>query len=380
MASPQAQAFDDLRNTVTACLRIVRLRWRLALIGLTLVSSVAFWGSQSLPREYTAGTLFERRDDAVLQNLIQGSSPYSFSHLKTTLTQDMIGSRAIAKAAVTVGLLPAGAVTGEGALGESERSAVEGALGRCELRPAVSLVQSSANLDTILLQCTANDPAVARAFVVALRDNYIADTRERIRVILNSTRDFFRSELERLQQEVVESEQGLRQDFDEFPGLDPADLTNVGNRLETLRAERASVQQRKAELEAQVAARERFLVSGPGFYSGAKGAATTQPGGAEATALHPADGLLESGIEAVKGQIVELVTARRMTMEHPEVKRLVGQLEGLEALRQTLAEAPASSTTQPVLARNETNREWQTQQMRIELELDALRRQLAITA
>ena len=114
MANPQTQAFDDLRNTVTACLRIVRLRWRLAVIGLTVVSSVAFWGSRSLPREYAVGTLFERRDDVVLQNLIQSSSPYSFSHLKTTLTQDMIGSRALARGAVKAGLLPAEAVTGEG--------------------------------------------------------------------------------------------------------------------------------------------------------------------------------------------------------------------------------------------------------------------------
>ena len=256
MANPQAQAFDDLRNTVTACLRLVRLRWRLAVIGLTLVSSVAFWGSQSLPREYAAGTLFERRDDVVLQNLIQSSSPYSYSHLKTTLTLDMIGSRAVAKAAVRVGLLPADAVADEGPLSEGERAAVDGALGRYELRPTVSLVQSSPSLDTILLQCAANDPTVARNFVVALRDNYIADTRERIHAILNNTREFFRSELARLQRAVTEAEQGLRQDFDEFPGLDPADVTNVGNRLETLRAERAGVQQRKAELEAQIAARE----------------------------------------------------------------------------------------------------------------------------
>ena len=261
---------------------------------------------------------------------------------------------------------------------------MEGALGRYELRPTVNLVQSSTSLDTILLQCAANDPAVARAFVVALRDNYIVETRERIRVILNSTRDFFRSELARLQREVVASETGLRADFDEFPGLDPADLSNVGNRLETLRTERASVQQRRAELEAQIAARERFLVSAPGFYGGATGGPTTQPGVVETTALHPADGLLEDGIEAVKAQIVQMVTARRMTMEHPEVKRLVGRLEGLEELRRTLAEAlpetPASPASQPALVRGGTNREWQTQQMRIELELDALRRQLAITA
>jgi hypothetical protein len=378
MATQQPHAFEDLRNTLSACLRIMGQRWRLVAVLLCLVAAAAFWGSQYVPREYTATTLFERRDDVVLQNLIQSNSPYGFSHLKSTLTLDMTGSRALAKAAVTVGLLPAGALTGEGPLTDNERAAVENALGQYALRPAVNLLQSSASLDTIQLQCTANNPAIARRFVIALRDNYIADTRERIRHILSSTRDFFQSELARLQGEVGAVDQNLRRDMDEFPGLDPTDVVAVGNRLEGARAERTVVQQRRAELEAQIAAREQFLLSAPAFYTNADSSAA----GMGVLALRPADAALENGIANVKTQLVELVAGRRMTMEHPEVKRLLGKLEALEDLRRTLADtasaetAPASQPAHPGVA---VAPEWQAQQMRMEMELDALRRQLAVT-
>ncbi|HQL54148.1 MAG: hypothetical protein KA383_04245 [Phycisphaerae bacterium] len=383
MTNQQGQAFEDLRNTLSGCLRIIRHRWRLALIGLSVVGSAAFWYSQFLPREYTATTLFERRDDAVLQNLIQSNSPYSFSHMKTTLTMDMIGSRALLKAAVTAGLLPPETDAGTGALSETERRALDGVLGKHGLRPSVGLLQSSASLDTIQLVCVANDPGMARQFVVAIRDNYITDTRERIRQILTSTRDFFKSEVERIQREIVETEQALQRDFEEFPGLDPTNLVAVGSRLEALRAERNNVQQRKADLEAQIAAREQFLVEAPEYYVLPPDPTSSAPALVVPAGVDPADAVLRKGIESVKAQVVELVTGRRMTMEHPDVKRLLGQLEALEDLRRTLVDAtptPDSVTVaQTPPAVTAVPREWQAQQLRISLELDSLRRQLDAT-
>jgi hypothetical protein len=383
MATQQVHAFEDLRNTLGVCLRVLRQRWRLALIGLSVVGSAAFWSSQYLPREYTAATLFERRDDVVLQNLIQGNSPYSFGHLKSTLALDMIGSRALARAAVTTGLLPAGAITGEGPLSDNERAALDDMLGRCALRPTVTLLQSSASLDTIQLQCTANSPLIARRFAIALRDNYIADTRERIWRILVSSRDFFQSELARLQREVGAMEQNLRCDMDAFPGLDPSDALAVGGRLEASRAERAAAQQRKAELEAQIAAREEFLVMAPAYYANQGDPSDALTTGLAPFTQHPADAALEDQVATIKAQLVDLVAGRRMTLEHPEVKRLVGKLEGLEDLRRTLAMQAADTdppSSQPARRLSAAEREWQSQKMRIEMELDSLRRQLDTAA
>jgi hypothetical protein len=371
MAHQQAQAFDDLRNTVTGVLRVLRQRWRFAILGLTAAGSAAFWCSQYVPREYTATTLFERRDDAVLQNLIQSNSPYSFDHLKSTLTLDMTGSRALAEAAVRAGLLPAETFSDGGALSDSERAVLESVSNRFKLRVSVRMPHSSPSLDTILLQCNATDPVVARALVVAVRDNYIADTRERIREILHSTRQFFEAEVARREERRTQTELELRKEADDYPGLDPTDIASVGNRLEELRGEHNTVYQRKAELEAQIAAREEFLVSAP--------AQLADPADAS-TGPAAVDPIVARGIEEVKAQILEHITVRSMTMEHPDVKRLVSRLEALEGLRSTLAAAaPGLVGSAPTGSPNsEVHRDWRAQQMRVDLELDALRRQLAI--
>ncbi len=379
MANAQGQAFEDLRNTLNEGVRILRHRWRLALVGFTVVGAAAFWGSQYLPREYTAATIFERRDDVVLQNLIQNNSPYSFDHLRSTLTLDMIGSRAQARSAVRAGLLPAERFTGEGALSDAERAALDGLLARYQLEPRVRLLHSSPSLDTIALDCTSNNPAVARAFVVALRDSYIEQTRDRIREILSGTREFFLREIERLQKELARTDESLRTGFEDFPGVDPTDIAGVGSRLEALRMQRDTAWQRKAELEAQIAAREQFLVT-----AGAALAAGT----AVSPALLPTppqriDPALEKGIDQVRSELVELVTGKGMTLAHPEVKRLRSRLEALEDLRATMLAAAEESA--PDAADGKTpetpvasGRSRSLEEVRVELELDSLRRQLAI--
>lgn len=384
MADPQGQAFEDLRNTLGECTRIVRQRWRLALVALCVVGAGAFWYSQYLPRTYSATTIFERRDDVVLQNLIQGNSPYGFDHLKATMALDMTGSRALLGGLVAVGLLPAETASGSGPLSDAERAALDAAVARYQLQPSVRLIHSTASLDTIQLRCDANDPGVARRLVVALRDRYIVETRERIREILGSTKAFFETEVARLQAQVAAAGGKLQDGFEEFPGLDPTDLVSVGSRLEAVRGQYNVAYQRRAELEAEISAREEFLRAVPP--PPADPAASAAAGGPLAAGIDPA---LDLAIRQVQAEIVELVTARRMTMEHPAVRTLRGRLEALEELRAAaLALAPGGESapgsegpfaaSQP--AAGAAFHEWQAQRMRIELELDSLRRQHAIAA
>lgn len=392
MANQQGQAFEDLRNTISECTRIVRHRWRLAVMGLSVVASIGFWGSQQVPREYSASTMFERRDDAVLQNLVRKNSPYSFDHLKTTLALDMTGSRALARAVVAAGFLPADAFTGSAALTEAERNALDRVAGRYKLQPSVKLIHSTESLDTILLKCTANDPTVARKMVVALRDEYIAETRDRIREILVGTQEFFAAEIKRMQQQVVEAEASLRKSFDEFQGVDPTDLAAMGNRLEVLRGQHNEVFQRKAALDAEVTAREGFLSQPPPAYATELTAAETSTGsgGSKEPGRLPAtktvSTTIDRAVENVQQEIVDALTVRRMTEEHPTVKGLYSRLETLRGLQTALRDAVTSPVAlQPAVAEpppppvvTESYRQWQAQQMRVELELDSLRRQQEI--
>lgn len=384
MGNQQAQAFEDLRNTVSECSRIVRYRWRIALVGLSVVGTIAFWYSQYLPRKYSAATIFERRDDVVLQNLIQGNSPYGFDHLKTTMAFDMTGSRALATAAESIGLTPPGTFVSEKALTDQERRALDNALGAYQLKPTVRLMHSSSSLDTIQLQCEASDPKIARLFVVALRDNYITQTRERIREILSSTKDFFEQEVARLQERVSGAAEMLQRGFEEFPGLDPTDLVSVGNRLEAIRGQYNATYQRKSELEAEISAREQFLQAAPAYIERELQEQVVGPPPAAAVPTQVVDPALDEAINAARRRIVTLKTSRRMTDEHPEVVSLRSQLEALEGLRDAvLAQAPIVDeyvTLPPSaqLERSKAFREWKAQQVRVELELDALRRQLEV--
>jgi hypothetical protein len=374
MMTHQDRALDDVRNTLGEYVRILQYRWRLALIGIGVIGSLAFWYSQYLPRRYSASTVFERRDDVVLRNLIDQRSPYSFGNLKSTMAMDMTGSRAQAEAAVAVGILPETTLPGPGeAMSESALQALDAALVQYELRPAVRLLHSSPDLDTIHLSCEANNPELAQRFVVALRDRYVDSTRDRITDILTGARDFFIAEVERYRIELQRSNESMAQPFEEFPGLDPNDVVAVGNRLEVLRQERTRLLERRAELEAQIRAREQLLIETA--VRDADEAATTTPTG---VALGPSqsEAVILQAIKGLENELTERRIVRRMTEEHPEVKALrrkqLALYEQIEQLRgdgtPTVASASPALTDTPKSA----------QRLRCEMELEALRPQLEL--
>jgi ribosomal 50S subunit-associated protein YjgA (DUF615 family) len=380
MGTQPDRVFEDLRNTVNEYARIVRGRWRLGLIGVGIVGSLAFWGSQYLPRQYRATTLFERRDDVVLRNLIQRNSPYSFDTLKSSIAMDMTGSRALATAGVELGMLPVEEFSAVGPLSDRQLKMLDGVRGRYKLGATIRLIHSSPSLDTIELCCEANDPQVARQFVIALRDRYVRHTRERISEILSSTKEFFELEVERHRRRAVAVHQELRQRFEEFPGIDPLDPGSAGGRVESLRLERDRLAQRQAELQAQIAAREQFLVSAPVMEADEVVATSaSQP-----PVLPGTEETIRCRIAEVEGQITEAMTVNRMTAEHPAVKALYRKLDGLrEAQRAIRVSAEAAQATEEAPAdagppRAKVHPQWYAQRLRVELELDALRKQLDV--
>ncbi len=385
MTVHQDRTFDDLRNTLHEYARILRRRWRLALLAVSIVGSIAFWVSQYLPRQYRTSTLFERRDDAVLRNLVRSNSPFNFAQLQSSIALDMTGSRALAEAAMATNLLPPDAITSKEALTNDELRLLDGALGKYDLQASVKMIHSSQSLNTIALSCTSNDPTVASRFVVALRDGYIQRTRARITQILHSTRDFFATEAKRFQQQINEANQRLKSQFAEFPGVDPRDPASAGLRLEALEMERMRLVQRKAELMAQITARERFLTSGPMCESTAV-ATPTEAAQTVPPVLPETNTTIEKSIKEVQQQISDAIVIKRMTNEHPRVRTLQRKLDNLyaalDAARNSARAGTADDDGAPQREAVQRLREQDPvlagQRLRVELELDALRSQLDI--
>jgi uncharacterized protein involved in exopolysaccharide biosynthesis len=379
--TPLDRSFDDLRKTLGDYTLILRLRWRIALLTLGVVGTVAFWYSQYLPREYAATTTFERRDDVVLQQLVRGNSPYSFAHLKTSMQRDMVGPRALGEAAIAVGLLPESSIAStSGALPEPERSAVDRTLRDYALRTQVKMHNSSDSLDVVELRCLANDPEIARRFTIALRDAYIKRSQLSITAVLKRTRDFFESEVKRYQDEVSKATARLNVNATDFPGIDLRNPATVGARLESLRGDRDRIVEQVSGLSAEIEAREQFLRSLPEAYA-AKLQETAQ---VEPATAKPSEIRLNTRfdrlIEQVEMQIADALTVGRMTPEHPAVRALelkrdmfIGARDELRVLM--LAELNNSPAATPASTSLPSN--WEAQQMRVQMELSALQSQHA---
>ncbi|MFH1746374.1 MAG: hypothetical protein ABIG44_04945 [Planctomycetota bacterium] len=377
MTSNHERPFDDLRNTLGEYAGILRQRWRLALVGLGIVASFAFWHSQFLPRRYRANTLFERRDDVVLRNLVHSNSPYSFDNLRSTIVMDMTGSRAMAEAAIVIGILEADAIPPEGGLHHNALRAVDAALSKYKLSAEVQFVHKSPGLDTIRLDCESNDPRIAQQFVTALRERYISETRAHINEILISTKEFFELEIGRYQEQLTQVDLALHERFREFPGVNPTDPASVGTRLEELRRERDQLLTQKVRLEAQTATREQILISLAKTSNPAE--STPAASGTTTNTPKPIKDLI-TAIEQVERELAEATTVRRMTAQHPEIKALLCKLDGLRATLASLeadyAQQAAQRDAEPKSAASAASTALNPEYVRAELELGALYRDL----
>lgn len=378
--TPLDRSFEDLRKTLGDYTLILRLRWRIALLTLGVVGTVAFWYSQYLPREYSASTTFERRDDVVLQQLVRGNSPYSFSHLKTSMQRDMAGPRALANAAITVGLLEPDSIQSDtGALTSHERSKMEKALREYALDAQVRLHNNSDSLDVVELRCLANDPEIAKQFTVALRDAYIQRSQLQITSILQRTREFFETELSRYQTEVAAATDQLNANATDYPGIDLRNPSTVGTRLETLRGERDRLTEQVSGLEAEIEARQQFLRSLPEAYA-TKMAGEVSPSGSnnQPRLASPITTRFDRLIEQVEMQIADALTIGRMTPEHPSVRALETKRDMFLAARdelRALIQAQLAGSDGKPMAANRLPNTWESQQMRVEMELRALQTQ-----
>jgi len=339
----------DFRHTLSTVLSIARRRRWAFLIPGCLGMLAALLMTFSYPRVYVARNMFERRDSVVLTSLFTTyyKNPASFNNLRKSLYVDMKGFKAVENAFEQLGLDkdlprdPNGDLTAEAK--RTKQAMISDISSRCE----VYLTDQTETMDIITMQLPHRDPAVAKAILSTLRDNYIQSTQQRITEFLDKAKEYYAGQIEELRKVVLEKESELVKFRSQTAGADPADPESIVHRLTALTVQREDLARRIGEFETEKRINEAAL----GKPSGTpEGHATTQPKvlsvrvEAPPSKPNPLYAEQQRKIQYLLTQILE----RKLTMteEHPDVRRLrmkVAQAE--QELALIPAEIPSEGTS-----------------------------------
>jgi uncharacterized protein involved in exopolysaccharide biosynthesis len=369
---------SDPRRTFNEVLRVVHQRQRVFLVPFCLTITVALLASHYIPRSYTASTIFERRDDVAIADLVRQNSPHSFDTIRRSLELDMKGPAAVVAAVADV----AGqASAGQTYAGESlpvdlveRQEFVASLIEEINLK----MLEKSNHLDLIEVSCRGRDPVLAQQLTNGLRDGYVERTRQRITSVLEDAKGFFEAQTAKHQETVERLEGQIVTMEEEYPGVRPGEPVTVYTQLTTLENKRDQLESKKRELEAKIGAHQRFLdnfgslpvVDSSGRLVGGP------PGALDRRRLR-----MEAQINEVRDEITDLMTVRQMTAQHPTVValnqklgHLQSQLVGLAATSQ-----PAENDAMAVALVDPESAAWLSQRGAIEMELEAAREILAAT-
>jgi len=295
-----------------------------------------------MPRQYLIHTIFERRDDVAVSNLVKANSPYSFETLRRSLVIDLLGYYALGQAVEQLGLTADMERDAEGNLTPAGRTQKQRLLNKLSSYLNVTLMEKSPHLDLVQVQYKGPDRALGARLIAQLTDNYIVRMRSRINEILTKSVHFFETEANRAKERAATLEARLLKMSADHPGIDPADPDLLSQRIinSQLAIEKTSLD--RAEVERQLAVKKDYLHQLEASLPG-NGATTRPAGAAPAMASvrqvpNPKHAHLCSQIEQVQAQITDARALRQMTDQHPYVVSLRGKLE---RLREALAREPA---------------------------------------
>lgn len=363
---------SDPRHVFSELLRIVYQRRWIFFVPFCLATIAAMLASHYLPRRYVAKTIFERRDDVAVANLVKRNSPHSFDTIRRSLSLDLKGPAALAQAIADVG-----EAIGPGKLLTSEKLLLAPPQQRQKLladlveEVKLKLLDKSTHLDLIEVSCYGADPVFVQKLANRLRDNYVQRTRDRISSILEDAKGFFETQSQHHRQTIDDLQmQAIDMQF-EHPGVDPADPRSVYEQLSRLQAKFDELQGKKLELQAQARARQTFLARfGPAVGHGAP------TGEDQTTGSLPASQRLDlqMRLHQVQTQITDLKTVGSMTEQHPAV---VALRRKFTYLQNQLGALPAEDETAqarllPFSYTDEEYTSWLGQRGPVHMDLQAL--------
>jgi uncharacterized protein involved in exopolysaccharide biosynthesis len=357
----------------------VHQRQRVFLVPFCLTVTAALLASHYIPRSYTASTIFERRDDVAIADLVRQNSPHSFDTIRRSLELDLKGPAAVVAA---IGEVAGQASAGQTYAGEplpvdpvERHEFVASLIEEINLK----MLEKSNHLDLIEVSCRGRDPLLAQQLTTRLRDGYVERTRQRITSVLEDAKGFFEAQTAKHQEAVDRLESQIVTMEEAYPGVRPGEPATVYTQLTTLENKRDQLASKKRELEARIGAHERFLSN---FGSLPVVDSSGRPVGGPVDALDRRRLRMEAQINEVRDEITDLMTVRRMTAQHPTVVALNQKLRHLESQLVGLAAAtsqPAEDGATAVALADPGSAAWLSQRGAIEMELEAAREILAAT-
>jgi uncharacterized protein involved in exopolysaccharide biosynthesis len=330
-----------------------------------------------LPRTYGVNTIFERRNDVAISNLVHSNSPYSFETLRRSLVIDVMGYYALGEAADQLGLTDDLPRTAEGALtssGRAQRQRLLNELAEC-LR--VGEIERSAHLDLIQVSYRGSEPELGLRLVSQLTENYIARMGARLDDILTKSHGFFANEAEQARQRAAALETQLLRMADDHPGVNPSDPDLLSQRIIMQESAIEKLTLDRVETERKLRGMQEYIET-------LEGGVSPDPSDPNANAQvrqvpNRRRQRIQDQIDRVQTEIADAQALRQMTDHHPHVAALRGKLDRLE---EEFAREPATVPEAASAASNRTleagERSYQVEKNRVVKEIAVLQERLEL--
>lgn len=376
--------FHDLRKALHNATAILSLRRWAFFIPFCVISAAAFVASLYFPRAYVASARFERRDDPILIDLPTTEGIGSFSYFRQTLERDVVAPDAFGEALETLGMGPPIQRLSDGR--PASQTAVEAAVHNVAPLISVTSKERTPHLDLVEIKYTGPDPAMGVRLVDELKNKYIQRTQARIREVLVDKRDWYTTRLADATERFNNAQKNLTLLRMENPGIDPSNPGTLTERIDDLGRERRELELQKRTLDIELHSQEQILRGAQMRLHVGNSQVVRGASPSSGTLLSSEAIRIASRIKDLDKEIEQLRVDRGMKDEHPEMAQLRGERARLEeqlnkqrALDQQIADSRPDEAGTPIPEQNAdpTLVQWQQENDRVKVQIDALRQQIA---
>jgi len=329
-------SFALLRDNVEEVLRILMLRRWSFFVPFCLITTVAALASLRVARTYESTTVFERRDHPVLMNLHQTAATGSFKKFfRPTLAQDLTHPDAMCEVVKNLKLIDDLETDASGALTPESKKRCMQVGASLATGIEVKLSKKADHFDQIHVTHQSQNRNLPHRVVRQVRDVYIERTRRTLTAMLHDVANYFTRVAQQRRDKITRLEEELLSFQAKYIGVDPTDPGALRMKLVAWESERDALARTIETLQREIAARRLFIQESQATRQLQMRRAQQRGVPGTAAVRDPQEMALLDELEALKSEVYELKSKRRMTERHPDI---VDRRERIARLQQRLAQ------------------------------------------